>query len=404
MTKPESNPNGEFRAFKLRHSFVIRHSSFVILLALFNLSNPFNLLVLPVSAQSDPDRTALAVEALSRLENIDLEQNAKVKEAVLKLLEKTRGTPDFLRLVEHFKIKGHETALVDLAVEHRGDETGAAAVRYVLSTGNSALIEQRLQGRDAAPSAAAALAEALGNSGSKEAVKLLLPIVGDDKADVAVRKQAVRSLTKTEDGASAILQLAKDNKLADALRFTASTELNRVRWQYIRNNAAKVLPLPEGQNKQPLPPLVELLKRDGKIENGRRVFFTQTAACATCHKVKGEGTEVGPDLSEIGSKLAKEALYESILDPSAGISFGYEAWQFELKNGDEPYGLIVSETPEEVAVKNNTGVVTRYKKSEIKSRQQMKLSIMPAGLQQAMTTAELVDLVEYLASLKKRAN
>ena len=117
--------------------------------------------------------------------------------------------------------------------------------------------------------------------------------------------------------------------------------------------------------------------------------------------MRDEGTEVGPDLSEIGSKLAKEALYESILDPSAGISFGYEAWQFELKNGDEPFGIIVSDTPEEVAVKNNTGVVARYKKSDIKSRQQMKLSIMPAGLQQAMTTGELVDLVEFLTSLKK---
>jgi len=393
MTKAKSNPDDKFQRFGLRHSFVILSW---LLLALLNPAL--------VSAQSDSDRVTLAVEALTRLENTDLEQNAKIKEAVLKLLEKTRGTPDFLRLVEHFKIKGHETELLDLAVEHHGDETGAAAVRHLLATGNSALIEQRLVGGDVAAPTSAALVEALGNSASKEAVRLLLPMIHNAKADVSLRKQAVRSLVKTEDGANAILQLAKDNELADPLRFTASTELNRVRWQKVRNEAARILPLPEGQNKQPLPPVAELLSKTGNVENGRRVFFTQTASCATCHKVKGEGTEVGPDLSEIGSKLAREALYESILDPSAGISFGYEAWQFELKNGDEPFGIIVSETPEEVALKNNTGVVTRFKKSDIKSRQQMKLSIMPSGLQQAMSTKELIDLIEFLTSLKKPAN
>jgi putative heme-binding domain-containing protein len=394
MTKSESNPNDECRNFGLQHSFVIA----VLLLLSWSLA------AITVRAQSiDSDRTSLAVEALTRLENTDLEQNAKIKEAVFKLLERTRGTADFLRLVDHFKIKNQESALIDLAIAYSNDETGAAAMRVVLGGSNPAPIQERL-GRKDDPNAATALAEALGNTGSKEVVKLLVPIVGDDTADLMLRKQAVRSLAKMEDGAVALLQFAKRDQLAEALRFTASSELSRVRWQKIKMEAAKLLPLPQGQNNQPLPPLGELVKKIGDIDGGRRVFFSQTAACASCHKVKGQGTDVGPDLSEIGSKLAKEALYESILDPSAGISFGYEAWQLALKNGDEPYGLIVSETPEELAIKNNTGVVTRYRKSEIKSRQQMKLSIMPAGLQQAMTATELVDLIEFLASLKKPAN
>jgi putative heme-binding domain-containing protein len=347
-------------------------------------------------AQSDP---SVAVEAITRLENIDLEQNPKIKETVFKLLERTRGTPDFLKLVKHFKIKGQEPALLDLAMAHPSGESGVEAMRVLLSGADRRLIEEKLKDKD--NKAAAAVAEVLGNSGSKEAVKLLAPLVRDEKADVALRKQAVRSLTRTEEGAAAILQLARENQLAEALRFTASAELSKARWENIKTEAAKLLPLPEGQNSKPLPPLSELLKRDGNIENGKRVFNSQAAACASCHKVKGQGMEVGPDLSEIGTKLGKEALYESILDPSAGISFGYEAWQLELKNGDEAYGLIASETADEIAIKNNTGIVTRYKKSDIKSRQQMKLSIMPSGIQQGMSISELVDLIEYLAALKK---
>jgi putative heme-binding domain-containing protein len=119
--------------------------------------------------------------------------------------------------------------------------------------------------------------------------------------------------------------------------------------------------------------------------------------------VRSEGRDVGPALTEIGSKLAKEALFEAILDPNAGISFGFEAWQVELKSGDEAYGLKASETADELAIKDTAGIVTRHKKSNVASMQQMKTSIMPSGLQQTITVQELVDLVEYLASLKKPA-
>jgi putative heme-binding domain-containing protein len=380
MTKSERNPNDEIRRPGLG-------AAVVILLVCLSFS---------AFAQSDP---SVAVEAITRLQNIDLEQNPKIRETVFKLLERTRGTADFLKLVKHFKIKGQEAALLDLAMAHPADELGVEAMRVVLSGGDRKPIEEKLRGSD--EKAAIAVAEVLGASGSKDSVKLLLPIVRDEKADAALRKQAVRSLARTEDGAGAVLQLARENQLAEALRFTASAELGKARWPNIKTEAAKLLPLPEGQNSQPLPPLSELLKRTGNMANGERVFRSQTAACAGCHKVKGEGTEVGPDLSEIGTKLGKEALYESILDPSAGISFGYEAWQLELKNGDEAYGLIASETAEEIAIKSNMGIVTRYKKSDVKSRQQMKLSIMPTGLQQAMSATELVDLIEYLAGLKK---
>jgi hypothetical protein len=48
-------------------------------------------------------------------------------------------------------------------------------------------------------------------------------------------------------------------------------------------------------------------------------------------------------------------------------------------------------------------ISTHYKKADIAKRTKQKLSIMPAGLQQNMTAQELVDLVEYLATLKKSA-
>jgi putative heme-binding domain-containing protein len=165
----------------------------------------------------------------------------------------------------------------------------------------------------------------------------------------------------------------------------------------------ELLPVPLGKNSVQLPSISELAQMKGEAAKGAEVFRREIVGCNKCHQVNGEGVDFGPNLSEIGGKLARDAIYESILDPSAGISFGYESWQLELKNGDEVFGLIVSETTDELALKVAGGIVMRYPKSEIVKQQKQTLSIMPAGLQQTMTKEELVDLVEYLVSLKPKS-
>jgi putative heme-binding domain-containing protein len=250
---------------------------------------------------------------------------------------------------------------------------------------------------------AESLIEALGNAGEKATVPLLLPIVTDTAKPVAVRKKAVQALAKIREGATVLLDLARAKTLPEDLTPAASQELNNVRWDNLKTEAARLLPPSANQQTHSLVPISELVKRKGDPQKGVAVFRREMVGCFKCHQINGEGVEFGPNLSEIGTKLAKDALYESIRDPSAGISFGYEAWQLDLKNGDDAFGLIVSETADELSLKAVGGIVSRYKKSEIARRTKQKLSIMPAGLEQTMSTEDLVDLVEYLSSLKKRA-
>jgi putative heme-binding domain-containing protein len=360
-------------------------------------------LVAPVfrvgAAEAGADRIALAVEALTRLEGVDLNANPAIKERVLQVLDKTRGTPNFVKLVQHFKLPDQNAGLLEVAIAQPSSEGGVEAMRMILANGGAVLVRQSLDGTNTP--AATKTAEALGNTGDKQAAKLLLPVLLDSTRDAALRKQAVRSLARTSEGAGELLKVTREGKLAEDLKFTASAELNAVRWPEIKAEAAKILPLTHVQNSAPLPPLSDLVKMKGDPANGARIFTNASPGCANCHIVNGHGAELGPNLSEIGTKLGKDALLEAILEPSSGVSFGYEAWSFTLKSGDEVYGLIASETADEVAVKSIGGIITRLKKSDLALRQQSKLSIMPAGLQAAMTTQELVDLVEYLAALKK---
>jgi glucose/arabinose dehydrogenase len=48
------------------------------------------------------------------------------------------------------------------------------------------------------------------------------------------------------------------------------------------------------------------------------------------------------------------------------------------------------------------GTVTNVKASEIRSRKQLGITMMPAGLTAGLTTAEFTSLIEYLVSLKEK--
>lgn len=356
------------------------------------------LLALPArAADADAEKTALAVEALGRLQGVDINANPKLKEAVLRVLEKTRGTANFVKLVQQFNLTGQETGLIEIAAARPAEQTGVEAIRLLLGADlGAAAIRTALAGTNAVR-----IATSLGYAADKRAVPLIQPLLADARNGSALRIQAVQSLVKTAEGANELLAAARDGKLDDTLRTVAAMELSAVRWPEIQAAAAKVLPPSGTAQNRALPPISELVKRAGNAAVGEKFFFAANPGCANCHVVRGRGMELGPNLTEIGTKLGKDALYQAILEPSAGISFGFEAWTFTLKDGEDAYGLIASETAEEVALKTVGGIITRLKKSEISARQQSKLSIMPAGLAEAIPLQDLIDLVEYMTTLKR---
>lgn len=363
------------------------------------LARVLAIIAISQSAQAIPDEAAdritVAVDALTRLDEINLESSPPMKERVLKVLEKTRGTPNFVRLVRHFHLTGQETGLVEVAAVLPTDENAIEGLRLVLAGGQSPVIKAALQNTN--ETRAAGLAEALGNSNHHAAPEYLSPLANSPATPPSVRRQAIISLARSAPGAKSLLTLVHSGSLPDDLRSTALSELSQTRWPDIQAEAIRI----KGQSVVKIKPITEMAKLSGDVTRGDLVFHRASPGCIQCHVVNGKGVELGPNLSEIGSKLPKEALYQAILEPSAGISFGFEAFTITLKDGDEAFGLIASETADELVLKAVGGVLTRYKKSEVVSRQKSALSIMPAGLEAGMTTQELVDLVEYLASLKK---
>ena len=347
-----------------------------------------------------PERVDTLINVFNRMDPATVAGNARLKEVLGQLLDATAGEPRFVALVKKFGFKGREADLLKVAAQHPADPAGTEALGMVLGGEGRAAVQVILTGKDAKQ--AAAVARALGGSNNQKVLPLLAPLVTNEKIHANVRKEAVKGLANFEAGARQLLDLAKAGKLPQSAKFTASLALGTARWPAIKAEAAKVLPSPFGANAKPLPPVAELAKRKGNIANGEKMFFAETTLCARCHKVGNRGIEVGPALTEIGDKLPKSELYEAIIDPSAGISFGYEAWQVKMKDGNVVFGIIQSETDTEIAVKGPTGAVTKHTKAAIVSRQQQALSLMPPGLHLTIKESDLVDLIEYLASQKKK--
>jgi putative membrane-bound dehydrogenase-like protein len=351
-----------------------------------------------VETQSKSGAAAtLALEALDRLKAQDVAANPRLTESLGRLLDHAAGTPEFVDLVRRFKITHREAGLLEVAQKEPESSAAADAIRMLLaSSDGSALLKQELNGKNAVNTA-----KALGSAEKNDTLPLLAPIVTNSACSPDLRKQAIKSLAEVHQGAALLLDFARHDQLPADSRLTASSSLHMARWDDIRKDAQQLLPLPTAADQHQLPPIPELAKMRGDPANGAAVFHREAVGCVRCHQINGQGIDFGPNLSEIGTKLGKDALYESILDPSAGISFGYEAHQLLLKNGDEPYGIIVSETADELSLKAVNGVISKYKKSDIASRVQQKTSAMPAGLPQTMSTQDLVDLVEYLSRLRK---
>ena len=73
----------------------------------------------------------------------------------------------------------------------------------------------------------------------------------------------------------------------------------------------------------------------------------------------------------------------------------------ETKAGTSASGLLVSKSAEEIAIKDAEAIVRTFKIAEVESVTRSPISLMPADLHQALTTQELVDVVEYLLTLRE---
>ncbi len=336
----------------------------------------------------------IAREALARLKG---SKEPSIVRALGGALESAKGTPQFIELVRDFGAEGQAKGLLATGLKFSRDPLAADAVKLIFTDRDGeALITEALAGPQSAE-----VIDLLGASGSGRAITRLMALVVNPESNADARKHAVQALARTQPGAEALVKLARENKFPEALKLTAASALRAVQYAKLSDDLATYFPLPSSQGGKALPPIASLAKLSGDPAKGKAVFARLESTCVTCHKIGDVGFDVGPGLSEIGGKLPKEALYEAILNPNAGISMGFETQQFTLKEGAVG-GIVRSETKDEILIVLPGGATQKVNPKEVVKREKLATSLMPAGLSAVLSQEDLVDLVEYLASLKKK--
>lgn len=141
----------------------------------------------------------------------------------------------------------------------------------------------------------------------------------------------------------------------------------------------------EHQNKQ---------EGGGSPEAGRPIF---DKLCASCHRFGEIGKDVGPDLTTIVSRFKKKDVLESILWPSRIISDQYQSEMFELSDGTVVTGVLVRESAIAVLVRTaeNPDKPVQVPKAKIANRATSTVSLMPEGLLDGYTQADIANLLAF---------
>ncbi len=334
-------------------------------------------------------------ETLRRIPSTDLQ--SELGDHTRPFMDALRGEKDYVEFVAKFKFKNRMEDLIGYMV---GDDRQLAidSMNTLLEFDNTTMIEQLLKNSEELPFETALNHMAASNQNRISPV--LSAYARDAKNPLERRRSAVRSMGKIRSGGDTILRWADTKRYDRKLESAMSSALHNSRWADFRNRANTLYPLAAAKNNKPLPTLDTLLKLKGDAKQGKLVFVNE-GTCNKCHVVNGQGTEVGPDLSGIGKKLSSEAMYESILFPSAGISHNYENWKVETADGNLISGLKISETDSEVQIKDAEGVTHRIQREDIEGIKQQQVSLMPADLHKNLTAQQLVDLVQFMKTLKK---
>jgi len=313
------------------------------------------------------------------------------------------GTQKFVDIVQRFALKDRIGDLVKIAsAEGTAEQLASAAVGAAIDSdmgrdAGAAAVQAVLAGAD--PAATGRLVTAIGIRGSGRTTALLKGILADADAASEIKAAAVRAMARSQQGAKDLVAMAKAGELSGVLPQVAAMAIASCPWGDIRQAAADVLPMPNAKGGEKLPPVADMLKRKGNPEVGKAVFLG-AGTCGKCHVVNGEGKGVGPNLSGVGAKLSREALYESILAPSAGISHSYETWTALLEDGRSVTGMLVSQSPEQIVIKGADAIDVTIPAGEVEQLIKQPVSLMPADLATTLSAEELVDVVTWMETLR----
>ncbi len=177
-------------------------------------------------------------------------------------------------------------------------------------------------------------------------------------------------------------------EVLEATEKRSSTEIR----QWLKNHSLSI-----ASSSDPLRAYWDCIQ-GGSASRGEEIFSEDPeAGCIRCHTFRNKGTPIGPDLTGIGGTLERIYILQSIIDPNATIAPGYQHVIVEMRDGSSASGILRSEDPETVHLRNpSDGATQSILTADILSLSPLP-SAMPPNLATTLGKRKIRDLVEFLA-------
>jgi putative heme-binding domain-containing protein len=321
--------------------------------------------------------------------------------------------------------------LAKLTKEDQNRELKTEAVLLSATWGDKNAIQVArswLESADQSDARRLAALDALVAAHDPNVLESVTPLLGDRKRS-GLQSGALAALGRLDDPQVAALVLKSYGELAGDVRPKAIELLTqRPSWtrELIAAIERKKIP-PEALNVNQLrklqaskdPATVErVTKIWGRVRTERnpqreqvinqmRTFLQQTPGdphagavvykkvCGQCHKLFGEGQEVGPDIT-VNGRASFEQLLSNVFDPSLVIGDSYQARTVVTADGRILVGLLVEDNPQRVVLKTQGGKLETIARDNIEQLEVSKLSMMPEDLEKQLQPQELADLFAYI--------
>jgi cytochrome c oxidase cbb3-type subunit 3 len=150
-------------------------------------------------------------------------------------------------------------------------------------------------------------------------------------------------------------------------------------------------------------------KSAGDAAHGKELFYGD-ANCSVCHMVEGKGGRFGPDLTSVGGSRTREALIDSVRNPSRRLAWGlteatkefpqeYESVTVVTAEGKKIRGVTLNEDSFSVQIMDMGGQIHLLEKDQLRSFQKSRESMMPVYGPDTLSDKELEDIVAFLVGV-----
>ncbi len=145
-----------------------------------------------------------------------------------------------------------------------------------------------------------------------------------------------------------------------------------------------------------------VLRMEGDPVAGKSLFRSGAGACNACHRLEGEGKEIGPALDRLSDKTwSRSELLEQIVNPSSKIHPDYKMQVILTTDGRVIQGRIVKETLDVIEVIEASGVTKSVSKDAIDERKDSGISMMPESLLASLSAKQVADLLDYIMNAQQ---